>query len=104
MTELERILTETLQSIEKDLRQKLVNHDTLLENCQRNCQQNHQQTLTTLNGKMASMQEQIIQQTEQLDQLTEQQQTSIQQLQCLSDVYKNLELLLAKLNSLLSGR
>ncbi len=100
MTELERILTETLQNMQQDNLQKLESQDKLLANCQ----QNHQQTLTTLNGKMASMQEQITQHTEQLDQLTEQQQTSIQQLQCLSDVYKNLEPLLAKLNSLLSGR
>ena len=89
MTELERTLKNTLLTLEQDLSATQKAHSTSLVNHQRSLE-SHAQAIRQLQEKIG--------------QLQAEQQESARHLQRLSDIHTNLEPLLAKLNTLLSGR
>ena len=89
MTELERILTDTLSVLERELRQEQETQGTILVN--------QQHTMATHANTLRQLQQQV-------GHLSAQQQESTQHLQRLSAIYENLEPLLARLNAILNGR
>ncbi len=89
MTELERILTQSLTALEQELATTLETHDKRLSGQQLRLEAQAQE-MQSLRRTLAQIQ-------------TEQQE-SARHLQRLSDIHTNLEPLLAKLNTLLSGR
>lgn len=89
MTELERILKNTLTTLEQDLTTtQKVNGTTLAE---------HQRSLESHAQTIHQLQEKI-------DQLLAEQQESARHLQRLSDIHANLEPLLSRLSVLLNAR
>ena len=89
MTELERILKDTLTAMEQDLAAKLENHET------------------RLNGQQSRMeaQAQYIQELRRnIAQLQTERQESARHLQRLSDIHVNLEPLLSRLSVLLNAK
>ncbi len=89
MTELERILTQSLTTLEQELTATLETHDKRLSG--------QQLRLESQAQEIQSLRRTLVQiQTEQ--------QESARHLQRLSDIHTNLEPLLAKLNTLLNGR
>ena len=89
MTELERILTQSLTTLEQELTATLETHDKRLSGQQLRLESQAQE-IQSLRRTCAQIQ-------------TEQQE-SARHLQRLSDIHTSLEPLLAKLNTLLSGR
>ena len=89
MTELERILTQSLTTLEQELTATLETHDKRLSGQQLRLEAQAQE-IQDLRRTLAQIQ-------------TEQQE-SARHLQRLSDIHTNLEPLLAKLNTLLNGR
>ena len=89
MTELERILTQSLTALEQELTATLETHDKRLSGQQLRLETQAQE-IQSLRRTLAQIQ-------------TEQQE-SARHLQRLSDIHTNLEPLLAKLNTLLNGR
>ncbi|GHV53993.1 hypothetical protein FACS1894206_05830 [Deltaproteobacteria bacterium] len=89
MTELERILTDSLTRMEQDLTAALTTQGKTLDE--------QQHALTAQREFMNRQQEQIRQMNSDL-------QASTQRLHDLSNAYKSLEPLLPRLNSLLSDR
>ena len=95
MTELERLLTQSLTTMEQELRDNQTRQGTMLEAQQatlQDCQ-------STLNNQATTL-HRLEQQTTCL---ATQQQEHAQHLQHLSELYTNLEGLLRKLNGLLQG-
>jgi TolA-binding protein len=88
MTELERMLKDTLAHMEQDLSATLMTQGKTLDEQQR--------TLTAQREAMSRQQEQIREMNSNLQELT-------RRLHDLSNAYKSLEPLLPRLNSLLSG-
>ena len=117
MTELERLLTQSLTTMEQELRNTQTRQGTILE-AQQSTLQDCQNTLATHHTTLESQQHTLTQQSihlnnqattlhrleQQTSGLATQQQEHAQHLQHLSGLYTNLEGLLAKLNSLLQGR
>ncbi|WP_243359605.1 hypothetical protein [Fundidesulfovibrio terrae] len=89
MTEIERLLTDPLAKLEKELRQAQERQGTLLTDQQR-ILANHANILHQLQQQVAR--------------LSAQQQESAQHLQRLSDIHESLEPLLGRLNDILSVR
>ena len=89
MTELERILTQSLTALEQELTATLETHDKRLSGQQLRLDAQAQE-IQSLRRTLAQIQ-------------TEQQE-SARHLQRLSDIHTSLEPLLAKLNTLLNGR
>ena len=89
MTELELLLKDTLTTMEQELTATLETHDKRLSGQQLRLDAQAQE-IQSLRRTLAQLQ-------------TEQQE-SARHLQRLSDIHTNLEPLLAKLNTLLSGR
>ena len=89
MTELERILTQSLTALEQELTATLETHDKRLSGQQLRLDAQAQE-IQGLRRTLAQIQ-------------TEQQE-SARHLQRLSDIHTSLEPLLAKLNTLLNGR
>lgn len=89
MTEIERLLTDTLAALEQELRQTQERQGTILTD--------QQQTLANHANTLHQLQQ-------QLSHLNAQQQESAQHLQRLSAVHENLEPLLSRLNGILSVR
>lgn len=89
MTELERILKNTLTTLERGLTAMQKAHSTSLVNHQRSLE-SHAQTIRQLQEKIGQLQ------TEQAE--------SARHLQRLSDIHANLEPLLSRLSALLSAR
>lgn len=87
MTEIERLLSDTLTTLEQELRQTQENHEKILAN--------QQNALTIQVSTLQQVQQQV-------SRLSAQQQKSVQQLQNLSSIHKRLEPLLADLNGILS--
>lgn len=87
MTEIERLLTDTLAVLEQELRQTQERQETILTD--------HQQALANHANSLNQLQH-------QLARLSAQQQESAQHLQRLSAIQANLEPLLARLNGVLS--
>ena len=89
MTELERILTQSLTALEQELSATLETHDKRLSGQQLRLESQAQE-IQSLRRTLAQIQ------TEQQD--------SARHLQRLSDIHTSLEPLLTKLNTLLNGR
>jgi len=89
MTEIERLLTDTLAALEQELRQGQARQGTILTK--------QQHTLATHTNTLNQLQHQIAR-------LNAQQQESAQHLQRLSAIHENLEPLLARLKDILSVR
>lgn len=89
MTELERILTQSLTTLEQELTATLETHDKRLSGQQLRLEAQAQE-IQSLRRTLAQIQ-------------TEQQE-STRHLQRLSDIHTSLEPLLTKLNTLLNGR
>ena len=89
MTELERILTQSLTALEQELSATLETHDKRLSGQQLRLESQAQE-IQSLRRTLAQIQ-------------TEQQE-SARHLQRLSDIHTSLEPLLTKLNTLLNGR
>ena len=89
MTELERILKDTLTTMERDLTAAQKAHSTSLVNHQRSLE-SHAQAIRQLQEKIGQLQ-------------TEQQE-SARHLQRLSDIHANLEPLLSRLSALLNAK
>lgn len=89
MTELERILKNTLLTLERDLTATQKMHGTSLVNQQRSLE-SHVQAIRQLQ--------------ENVSQLRAEQQESARLLQRLSDIHANLEPLLSRLNALLNAK
>ncbi len=89
MTELERILKDTLTKMEQDMTATLESHSRTLAEQQRNLEAQRQ----ALNH-----------QQEQINRIAAEQQESARHLQRLSDIHANLEPLLSRLNALLGGK
>ena len=89
MTELERILKNTLLTLERDLTATQKMHGTSLVNQQRSLE-SHVQAIRQLQ--------------ENVSQLRAEQQESARHLQRLSDIHANLEPLLSRLNALLNAK
>ena len=89
MTELERILTQSLTTLEQELTATLETHDKRLSGQQLRLEAQAQE-IQSLRRTLAQIQ------TEQQD--------SARHLQRLSDIHTSLEPLLAKVNTLLNGR
>lgn len=117
MTELERLLTQSLTTMEQELRDTQTRQGTMLEAQQatlQDCQTTLAGHCTTIEAQQNTLTQQSIhlnnQATtlhrleQQTSSLATQQQEHAQHLQHLSELYTNLEGLLAKLNSLLQGR
>ncbi len=114
MTELERLLTQSLTAMEQELRETQTRQGTMLE-AQRTTIQDCQNTLAAHSSTIEAQQNTLIQQSihlnnqattlhrleQQTTSLATQQQEHAQHLQHLSELYTNLEGLLAKLNGLL---
>jgi len=84
MTEIERLLSDTLVALEKELRKSQESQGTILTDQQR-ILANHANTLHQLQHHVAR--------------LNDQQQESMQHLQHLSTLFLNLEALLSQLNA-----
>ena len=89
MTELERILKNTLLTLEQELSATQKKHDTSLVN--------HQHSLESHAQAIRQLQEKI-------GQLQAEQQESARHLQRLSDIHANLEPLLSRLSALLNAK
>lgn len=89
MTELERILKNTLLTLERDLTATQKMHGTSLVNQQRSLE-SHVQAIRQLQ--------------ENVSQLRAEQQESARHLQRLSDIHANLEPLLSRLSALLNAK
>ena len=89
MTELERMLKNTLHNLERDLTATRKTHGTSLVNHQRSLE-SHAQAINQLR--------------EHMTQLQAEQQESARHLQRLSDIHANLEPLLLRLSDLLSAK
>lgn len=89
MTEIERLLSDSLAALEKELRKAQESQGTILTDQQR--------ILATHVNTFRQIQHQV-------DRLNIQQQESAQQLQRLSAIHENLEPLLTRLNGILSVR
>lgn len=89
MTELERLLKNTLLTLEQDLAAMQKAHSISLVN--------HQRSLETHNQATKQLQENMAQ-------LRAEQQESARHLQRLSDIHANLEPLLSRLNALLNAK
>ena len=89
MTEIERLITGTLDELEKELRQTQESQRTILTD--------QQQTLEHHTNTLHQLQHQVAR-------LNAQQQESAQHLQRLSAIHANLEPLLARLSGILSVR
>ena len=89
MTELERILKDTLTTLERDMTAMREAHSTSLANHQRSLE-SHTQAIRQLQEKIGQIQ------TEQTE--------SARHLQRLSDIHSSLEPLLSRLNGLLSDK
>lgn len=87
MTEIERLLTDTLAALEQELRQTQERQETILTD--------QQQTLAIHANTLHQLQHQIAR-------LSAQQQESTLHLQRLSAVHENLKPLLTRLNGILS--
>ena len=88
MTEIERLLTDTLAALEQELRHAQESQGTILTN-QQHTLANHANSLNQLQHQVAR--------------LIVQQQESAQHLQRLSAIHENLAPLLSRLNGILSG-
>jgi uncharacterized coiled-coil protein SlyX len=88
MTEIERMLRDTLARMEQDLSAKLDSQGKTLEE--------QRQTLQALQAALASQQERINRMSDDL-------QALMRRLHDVSDVYKSLEPLLPTLHGILSG-
>jgi TolA-binding protein len=89
MAELERILKNTLLTLERDLTATQKAHSTSLTNHQRSLE-SHAQAIRQLQ--------------EQITQLQTEQQESVRHLQRLSTIHANLEPLLSRLSALLNAK
>jgi len=89
MTELERILKNTLLTLERDLTATQKTHSASLDNHQRSLE-NHAQVIRQLQEKIGQLQ------SEQVE--------SARHLQRLSDIHANLEPLLSRLSALLNAK
>lgn len=89
MTEIERLLTDTLAALDQELRQTQERQKTILTDQQRTLAK-HANTLHQLQHQVAS--------------LSAQQQESAQHLLRLSNIHENVEPLLERLNVILSDR
>ena len=89
MTELERMLKNTLLTLERELTATQNAHATSLVNHQRSLE-SHAQAIRQLQEKIG--------------QLQAEQQESARHLQRLSDIHANLEPLLSRLSALLNGK
>ena len=89
MTELERMLKNTLLTLERDLTATQKTHGTSLANQQRSLE-SHAQAIRQLQ--------------ESVNQLRAEQTESARHLQRLSDIHANLEPLLSRLSALLNAR
>ena len=87
MTEIERLITDTLAALEQELRQTQAMQGTILTD-QQHALENHVNTLHHLQQQIAR--------------LSAQQQESTQHLQRLSAIHENLEPLLMRLSGILS--
>jgi hypothetical protein len=88
MNEIERLITDTLAALEKELRQTQERQETILTG--------QQQTLANHANTLHKLQHQVAR-------LSAQQQESAQHLQRLCAIYENLEPLLMRLSGGLSG-
>lgn len=89
MTEIERMLTDTLATLEKELHQE---------------QEAQKKRLAAQQGSLATHETILQSLQQQIAQLSVQQQKSIQHLQLLSSIHKKLEPLLERLNCMLNAR
>lgn len=89
MTELERMLKNTLLTLERDLTATQKTHGTSLSN--------HQRSLESHNQAIRQLQENV-------NQLRAEQTESARHLQRLSDIHANLEPLLSRLSALLNAK
>ncbi len=96
MTELERILKDTLTRMEQDMVTTLEVYSQSLAKLQ--------QTLVEQRRSLDAQRQTLNRQQEQISRITAEQQESARHLQRLSDIHVNLEPLLSRLNALLSGR
>ena len=96
MTELERILKDTLTKMEQDMTATLETHSKALAELQ--------QTLVEQRRSLDAQRQTLNRQQEQISRIAAEQQESVRHLQRLSDIHKSLEPLLSRLNALLNGR
>ncbi len=96
MTELERILKDTLTKMEQDMAATLESHSQSLTELQ--------QTLVEQRRSLDAQRQALNRQQEQVNRITVEQQDSARHLQRLSAVHASLEPLLSRLNALLQGK